>query len=233
VRLSRASNVASFGDERLVIYANHSSWWDPMVMVLLAEKMMPEREHYAPIDAAALERYGILKRLGMFGVEMNSSRGAAQFLRTGHAILERGGALWVTPQGRFADARERPLAFKPGLAALAAKAKGGCTVLPLAIEYVFWNERLPETLLRFGSPIRVDGQSVDGLQQELEAALLATMEDLKREAMGRDAAAFSIVQSGTVGTGGFYQFGQRAKALMGRRQFRAEHGAASRSEEHR
>ena len=44
--------------------------------------------------------------------------------------------LWVTPQGEFVDARTRPLEFKPGLAALAARVarvEGGCTVLPLAI----------------------------------------------------------------------------------------------------
>ena len=43
------------------------------------------------MDAAALERYGILKRVGVFGVEMKTARGAAQFLRTGLAILASGG----------------------------------------------------------------------------------------------------------------------------------------------
>ena len=205
VRLSRGSLPACFGDERLIVYGNHSSWWDPMVLVLLAAKLMPARRHYAPMDAAALARYGIFKRIGVFGVEMNSPRGAAQFLRMGRAVVERGGVLWVTPQGRFADARERPLGFKAGLAALAAKMEGGCTVLPLAIEYVFWNERLPETLLRFGEAVRVDGGSVEEVQEALEVALLRTMEELKLQSIARDAAAFTLVASGTVGTGGFYE----------------------------
>ena len=194
VRLSRASHLASFHEERLIVYGNHSSWWDPMVMVLLGAKLMRQRKHYAPIDAEALKRYRILKFLGLFGVEMNTPRGAARFMRAGHAILERGGVLWVTPQGRFADVRERPLAFKPGLAALAAKATNGCTVLPLAAEYVLWNERQPEALLRFGEPVRVDGQSSEALQQELEEALITTMEALKLQAMARDPAAFSVLQ---------------------------------------
>jgi len=225
VRLSRESNLAHFGDERLIVYANHSSWWDPMVLVLLAEKLMPRRNHFAPMDAAALERYGILKRIGVFDVEMKTARGAVQFLRTGTAIVESDGVLWVTPQGRFADARERPLGFKPGLAALAAKMDGGCTMLPLAIEYVFWDERLPETLLRFGEPVRVNGQNADEVQQLLEAALLKTMEALKVEAMARDTAAFSLMLDGTVGTGGFYEFGQHAMAMVRRRRFRPEHSA--------
>ena len=31
-----------------------------------------------------------------------------------------------------------------------------CDFLPLAIEYVFWEERFPEILLRFGELIQVD-----------------------------------------------------------------------------
>jgi 1-acyl-sn-glycerol-3-phosphate acyltransferase len=225
VRISNASHMAAFADSRLILYANHSSWWDPMVLVLLGEKTMPTRQHYAPIDASALERYGIFKRLGMFGVEMKTARGAAGFLRTGHSILDEGGVLWVTPQGRFADNRERPLAFKPGLAALAARSKEPVTVLPLAIEYTFWDERLPETLLQFGEPVHVTNQSADELQAELEAALLRTMESLRSQALARNPAAFSIVQNGTVGTGGFYEIGQRLKALVGRRSFQPEHTA--------
>ena len=135
----------------LIVYANHTSWWDPMVSVLLAQTLLPGRKHYAPMDAAPLARYPILRKLGIFPVELNSARGAVQFLRTSEAILKSGGVLWVTPQGRFADPRELPLAFKPGLAALAQRVPEA-TLLPLAIEYTFWSERLPETLLRFGAP---------------------------------------------------------------------------------
>jgi len=226
VRVSQASNLEHLSAERLIVYANHSSWWDPMLLVLLGENLMPGRRHYAPMLAAALERYGILKRIGVFGVELHTGRGGAQFLRTGSTILESGGVLWVTPQGRFADPRERPIAFKPGLAALAAKLKGGCVVLPLAVEYVYWDERLPETLLHFGEAVRVNGQSPDELQRELEAALLTTMETLKVAAMARDAAAFSPLLAGTVGTGGFYQLGQRTLARLRRRRFQAEHSAS-------
>ncbi len=225
VRLSRNSNLAGLDDGKLIVYANHSSWWDPMVLVLLAAELMPSRKHFAPMDAAALQRYGIFKKIGVFGVEINTARGAAKFLRTGKAILASGGALWVTPQGRFADSRERPLGFKPGLAALAAKMEGGCTVLPLAIEYVFWDERLPETLLHFGAPVRIDGQSTEEVHRLLEAELLKTMEALKAEAMARNPAAFSLVHNGTVGTGGFYEMGQRMLAAVRRRRFQPEHTA--------
>ena len=47
--------------------------------------------------------------LGVFGVEPKTMRGAREFLRTSRSILARPRtALWITAQGRFADARERP-----------------------------------------------------------------------------------------------------------------------------
>ena len=231
----RASGVERFlaagsGGGPLIVYANHVSWWDPMVQVLLAGELMPRRKHYAPMDAATLKRYGIFRKIGVFGLEMKTPRGAAQFLRTSIAVLEGGGVLWVTPQGRFADTRERPLEFKPGLAALASRLKGGCTVLPLAIEYAFWDERLPETLLHFGSAVMVNGATSNELEPKLKAALLTAMQDLQRLAVARDPHGFQVIRKGRVGTGGFYEFGQRVWARLRGRRYQAEHTAPVRKE---
>jgi 1-acyl-sn-glycerol-3-phosphate acyltransferase len=206
----------------LIVYANHSSWWDPMVSVLLAEVALPGRRHYAPMDAEALQRYPILKRIGLFPVEMSSARGAAMFLRTSQAILEAGGVLWITPQGKFADAREA-LVFKPGLGALAARVPE-MTLVPLAIEYAFWDERMPETLLRLGKPIRVsEGVGHEGATAELQAALAAVMAELKVSAMARDAAAFEPLLSGQRGTGGVYGWARRVRAWVSGRPAQADH----------
>ena len=211
----------------LIVYANHSSWWDPMVSVLLAAELMPKRKHYAPMDDAALEKYGILKRLGIFPVEATTARGAVQFLRTGEAILESGGVLWVTPQGRFADPRERPLEFKAGMAALAARVAskiGTCTLLPLAIEYPFWDERLPETLLCFAAPVIVHpGESAEAIQQRSIVAMEQALDELKGKSIARDPAAFDVLARGSLGTGGFYAMGKRIRAFVTRRPYVAEH----------
>jgi 1-acyl-sn-glycerol-3-phosphate acyltransferase len=227
VRINGAERFKAAGaDGRpLIVYANHASWWDPMVQVLLAGELMPGRSHYAPMDAEALEHYAILKRIGVFGIEMNTARGAAQFLRTGLRVLKQGGVMWVTPQGRFADARERPLAFKPGLAALAARVPGGCTVLPLAIEYTFWDERLPETLLHFGQAVTVEDDAAEAVQERLSWALMRAMDELKELAMMRDPGQFQVLRKGRMGTGGFYELGQRIWAAVHGRSYRAQHTA--------
>ena len=231
VRVSEGGRAEEVGSGPLILYANHSSWWDPMVSVLLAERLFPARAHYAPMETKALERYGILKRIGIFPVDLASVRGGAQFIRTGLEILKAGGALWVTPQGRFADPREPELVFKPGMAALAARVPGGCTVLPLAIEYTFWDERLPEVLLHFGEPVRVQGQTAAELDGVLLERLSAAMATLKGKAMARNAAGFAVLETGRVGTGGFYQFGQQMMARLRGRRYQAEHTSATRTDE--
>ncbi len=197
----------------LIVFANHSSWWDPMVCFLLANVLLPQRRHYAPMDAAALVRYPILRRLGMFPVETNSARGAAMFLRTSQAILESGGVLWMTPQGRFADVRE-PLAFKAGMGALAHRMPG-VTLLPLAIEYTFWDERLPEALLRFGGLLRLEASATaDQATQQLEAALAEAMQRLRTASIARDSSAFHVLLTGGRGTGGVYALVRRLRAIF-------------------
>ncbi len=207
----------------LIVYANHTSWWDPMVSVLVAEMLLPGRRHYAPMDASALKRYPILGKIGIFPVEMASARGAAQFLRTSQAILANGGVVWITPQGRFVDSRERPLGFKQGLGALATRCPG-TVLLPLAIEYTFWDERLPETLLRFGKPVHLAGDlSTEAASERLEMALVDTMDALKMAAMARDASAFRLLLQGGRGTGGLYGMGRRLRGLFAKRPLPMDH----------
>lgn len=225
--------VRTSGAERLcatsgpvIVYANHSSWWDPMVSFLLAGELLPGRRHFAPMEAEALERYSIFKRLGVFGIDNRSARGAAQFLRMGEAILGSGGVLWVTPQGRFADVRERPLAFKPGLAALVSRVPG-CTILPLAIEYTFWDERKPEVLLLFGDAVAAAAEPKESVDAILTAALAKLMGQLETKALARDPTAFErTLARGTVGTGGVYALWQRLRALTRGQTYRAEHTLA-------
>ncbi len=207
----------------LIVYGNHSSWWDPLLMLLLARVALPKRRHYAPMDAEALKRYPIFRRLGVFPVEMSTARGAAMFLRMSMAVLESGGVLWITPQGRFADPRVQSLGFKPGLGALVARMPD-VTLLPMAVEYTFWDERLPETLVRLGEPVLVsDGATPEEATAELEAVLAAEMQALQQASIARDAGAFEVVVTGGRGTGGVYALGRRVRSLFGGKRVALDH----------
>jgi 1-acyl-sn-glycerol-3-phosphate acyltransferase len=207
----------------LIVYANHSSWWDSMLLVLLARTLLPERRHYAPVEASALKRYPILRRLGLFPVELNTPRGAAQFLEMSQAVLQQGAVLWATPQGRLADTREFPLAFRPGLAALAARCPE-VPLLPVAVEYTFWDERLPEALVRFGDPLHCDaGMSSERLTRHLECALTAEMLELQKASCARDAGAFEMVLSGRQTLRRVYSLRTRQRVALAKKHLVLDH----------
>ncbi|MFP4144869.1 MAG: lysophospholipid acyltransferase family protein [Phycisphaeraceae bacterium] len=198
----------------LVIYLNHPSWWDPLIGLLLARRFFPGRRHYAPIDEAMLSRYRFFDRLGFFGVEPGSMRGGLALLRASEAILgEADTALWLTAQGVFRDPRVRPVALRSGVGHVAARLGAG-TVLPVALEYPFWQERLPEALVEVGEPVRVErgsGWSGEQWTRELAGRLEATMDRLAERAIERDAGGFRTLVAGRSGVGGVYDVWRRMR----------------------
>jgi 1-acyl-sn-glycerol-3-phosphate acyltransferase len=226
MRLSGAAPPELLGARKLVIYANHPSWWDGVAYVVLAKRLMPGRVVYAPIDAAMLQRYPFLARIGAFAVEQTSARGAADFLAACQAALDLEAPVVVAAQGRFSDVRERPLRLRPGLAHLADK-QPDLVFLPLALDYVFWNEKRPEMLIRFGEPLAARDLPLSprARLEALEARLTQTLDDLSTAAMSRDPRRFTTLIDGAGGVNPLYDAWRRLKALARGRSFSPEHGA--------
>ncbi len=231
VRVSKEGKAPEISEGPLVIVLNHPSWWDPLVSLALT-RFFPGRKHYAPMDAAALKKYRFFGKLGFFGVEQETSRGALSFLRTSCEILSSPGtALWITGQGRFSDPRESPLGLQAGVAHLARRLKSG-TILPLALEYPFWTERFPEALARFGEPLLITGRSwtVDKWTRSIEDHLSTAMSQLSREAIRRDPNSFDVVLQGTTGVNLFYDLWRALGSTLRGRRFRAAHGETGKPE---
>ena len=218
------------GTDPVIFYTNHPGWWDPLVFFAVAGDLWPGRLNYGPIDAAALGRYRFLERIGLVGIEPGTRRGAARFLRTARAAGRRGDVIfWVTAQGEFADPRERPVVIRPGVAHAAAANPRGL-IVPVAVEYPFWSERLPEALVAFGEPMPM-GQGREGevlgareWTARLAARLEATQDRLAAAARKRDPTLFRTLLSGDVGVGGIYDLGRRLRAWTRGEAFDPSHG---------
>ena len=166
----------------------------------------------------------VFERMGVFGIALDTPRGAARFLSTSLRILsDPASILWITAEGEFADVRRRPLQLRPGIAHLARRVPGA-VILPLAVEYPFWNESRPEALVRFGDPIESGPQrTVAGWTGHLEAELTRTMDGLAAEAVQRDPRRFQTLLRGGGGVGGIYDLYRRSRAFAAGRRFDPRH----------
>jgi len=215
----------------LVIYCNHPAWWDAAVIIVLSGRLGPKRENRAPFDAAMLARYRVFERIGAFGVDLDSPRGAAQFLTAARAILARSDtALWITAQGRFVDTRVRPLGLRPGVARLAEIAPEALFV-PLALEYAFWDERGAEAFAAFGPGI--PGTELAALPRtdrlaRLEGDLTATLDRLSSDVISREPERFRALVAGRQGVGGVYDLWRRLAARLAGRRFDPAHRTSDR-----
>jgi 1-acyl-sn-glycerol-3-phosphate acyltransferase len=226
LRVARWGMPASMPPGPVIVYSNHPSWWDAAIYILAADRLFPGFESYAPIDAAMLKQYGVFGRIGAFGVDLGTARGAAAFLKAGEEILSAPNrALWITAQGRFSDVRERPVGLRSGIAHLIERAPG-CTILPLGIEYSFWAERGAEACIAFGAPMQaqelLDLPRAERMQR-LEGQLAATLDGLSADVQSRDPGRFHSLIEGRAGIGGVYDTWRRLSAALRGRAFDPSH----------
>lgn len=225
-RVARWGMPGDYGDRPLVVFANHPGWWDGVAFMLLSVGLFPKRRMFIPMDKAALDRYAFMRRLGVFGIETGTPRGAVAFLRTAQPILAAPDRmLWLNAPGRFSDVRERPVPIAPGMTRLPEMAPDALFI-PLALDYPFWTERKAEMLAAFGAPI--EGATLAALDREarvaaLSDALAATMDRLAEDAIARDPARFEMLHRGREGMGGIYDLWRRMRAALRGERFDVRH----------
>ena len=214
-------------DQPLIVYGNHPAWWDPLMAHFLNRTLFPRRQFFAPVDGDALEQYKVFAKLGFYGVRMHTTSGAAAFLRQSLAILHAGDtAIWMTPEGRFADVRDRTAKLMPGLAHLCTRLESGCAV-PIALEYVFWEERLPVCLIALGRPQFISeyqGLAKPQWSEMLESELRAAQDRLMQLAIARRSQPFENLIHGNAGAGAMYDFFRRLRVGRHGGKGRFHHG---------
>jgi 1-acyl-sn-glycerol-3-phosphate acyltransferase len=189
-------------DGPAIIALTHSSWWDPLLALMLGE-LCASRSGCAPMDAAMLRKFGFFRRLGIFGVEPSDPRSlpamAAYVLERFRA--ERKGTLWITPQGTFADPRD-PVVLRPGAASIAARAQReglSLRVLVVAIEYGFWLDQKPEVFVRCATVATPASPSTPEWHRLLQSGMQTQAHELATLVRAREPEAFDNLLASSAG----------------------------------
>ncbi|HTN83908.1 MAG TPA: lysophospholipid acyltransferase family protein [Sorangium sp.] len=136
----------------LLLVANHSSWWDPLVVLHVSQHLLGA-DGYAMMNADNLRRLPFFALVGAFGVDLDLPSDGTAAIRYAARLLDRPGrAVWIFAQGQERPSDERPLGFRAGAAQIARVARRA-RVLPVALRYEFAGEERPRLYLAIGEPV--------------------------------------------------------------------------------
>ncbi len=168
----------------LLLIANHTAWWDPLVALWLSLRQLEGVASYGMMDAANLQRFRFFRWIGAFGVDRTSRRDGALASRYAIGLLQRRDtALWLFPQGAEQPPHV-PLRFEPGAAGIARRAPA-VRVIPVAFAYVFEGEERPQVYVSVGAALRAEDATDPRAQ---ERAVEAERARIRRHLETRDEA---------------------------------------------
>ena len=132
----------------LLLYANHSSWWDGLVAFQVGRTCALDQ--YVMMEEKQLRAYPLFRRLGAFSVVRESPREAARSIEYARRLLHgTNRALWIFPQGETRPNDDRPLELYTGAARIIQRT-GEIYAAPVGMRYEFLEEFRPDILVRIG-----------------------------------------------------------------------------------
>jgi 1-acyl-sn-glycerol-3-phosphate acyltransferase len=155
-------------DRPVVLFCNHTNWWDGLIVYLLSHKMR-HKAVYCMMEEKQLKHYRFFTWLGAFSVDLSSPLRSAASLRYAQRLLQKSDtAIWIFPQGRMCRQNE-PLEIKPGTDYLAQNAPHAFLV-PVALRYDFFREDRPNVLIEIGQPFQAIESAEGRVAQECNDA---------------------------------------------------------------
>lgn len=181
----------------VLLIANHTAWWDPLVALWLTLGKLEDVRSYGMMDAANLRRFRFFRWVGAFGVDRTSRRDGARASRYAIELLQRPRtAVWLFPQGAEQPPHV-PLRFEPGAAGIARRTPG-VRVIPVAFAYVFEGDERPHAYVSIGAAMSTSAAADPRAQ---EAAVDAERARVARHLETRDEA-FSALLTQPAARGG-------------------------------
>ncbi len=189
----------------MIICANHSSWWDGYMAVLIEKHL--DIDGYLMMEEAQLSRYFFFRWAGCFSVDRRDARSAMASVQYAAQLLKQraGRMVWLFPQGEIRPNDYRPLTFFSGAAHLARQT---CPALlyPLAIRIEYLAEQHPDLFMSMGEPLLVTSAEVDRAgfnktcTRELEQRVTRELDQLHDDVTASNLATFTLLLRGKTST---------------------------------
>lgn len=192
----RGPGAATDPGQPLLVYCNHSTWWDGFIALLVSREVLRRRQ-YVLMEERQLRRYPFFRYVGAFSVVREDPRDAARSLLYARSVLRRpGSAVWIFPQGEMHPSDHRPLRFHAGTALL-ARAVPGCRVLPAAVRCDFLGDQRPECFIDLGEPgVVPDTGAREGVTTLLEDRATALLDRLRADVLDGRRSEFRLLLAG-------------------------------------
>ncbi len=198
IRLRQATPNPQRNGPPVILFGNHSSWWDGYMVMLLNEQVWG-LDAYIMIEEAQLARYQFFRLLGGFSVNRQNGRSAAASITYSADLLNNkpGRMLVIFPQGEILANDRRPLIFYSGVGHLARRVRD-VRFYPLALRYEFIGEQRPEVFLSVGTPLHFADSSATpkDIAASLAQALTNELDRLRDDVIAYRLQSFTTVISG-------------------------------------
>lgn len=179
----------------LIIYCNHSSWWDGLVAFQISYEN--GLDSFMMMEEKQLKKLSLFRRLGAFSVVREKPRNAYRSIIYAAKLLGENPqrTLWIFPQGEILPNDLRPLKFYKGLGKIIEKVEK-CQVTSLSIRYEFLGEFKPQIFVKIEEPEMISvGKDFNSKQltEQFAKRLTENLEHLKTDISEQNFAAYKSI----------------------------------------
>ncbi len=179
----------------LIVYLNHSSWWDGLVAFEVWRLL--NADSFVMMEEKHLKKLFLFRRLGAFSVVRENPRQAIESINYAVGLLreKENRAVWIFPQGEILPNDVRPLNFYGGLARIVEKV-GECSVVPCSIRYEFLGDYKPEIFVKIGEPERFSASlkiNSKNLTTNFERNMTETLDALKQDIVSGETTKYEKI----------------------------------------
>ncbi|WP_044336569.1 lysophospholipid acyltransferase family protein [Rossellomorea aquimaris] len=194
-----------------LILANHSSWWDGLMVFYLNHYVVKE-DSYAMMSQKGMEDFSFFRKIGAFSVNPDSPKDLVTSLKFAEKCLQEKKTVWIFPQGKEEHLEKRPISFMSGPSFLSER-NPEISVSLVTFYYTFRHDQRPELFIRICDE-RVDHnqhQSRKELTDILRTVMEKKIESLKADIINEDITSFDLLLKGFPTNSEWLTFWKRRK----------------------